>query len=342
VQQTTSHVQGGWLYPSERGADPIHVGSIAWFAWLEHHHTFQFADRLGGFSAYKSETDPNTLHWQASSLRHGQLMRLDLGPSRALTLERLQAAAQRLAGEPASIEPDEGGQATSAASIPDAPRTAASGSIPSSLIGTKLYRPRRSNDVIPRSRLLEHLNAGLSGKVSLVCAPAGCGKTTLVVQWLQTINRQVAWLSLDEHDNELPVFVHGLTAALQSVWREACPATTSLLSAPYFPGPESVASLLSHELADVPDEVVLVLDDYHLIHSSEVHALLEGLIEHLPAQVHLVLAARFDPPLPLIRWLARGDLQEVRSTDLRFTLEETQAFLTGVLGNGPLSPTLFL
>lgn len=121
-----------------------------------------------------------------------------------------------------------------AASIPSGPRPAATGGS-RSLIRTKLYRPRRGSDVIPRSRLLGRLNAGLSGKVTLVCAPAGFGKTTLVVQWLQTINRLVAWLSLDEHDNELALFVHGLTAALQSVLPDACPATASLLTAPHFP-----------------------------------------------------------------------------------------------------------
>ena len=195
--------------------------------------------------------------------------------------------------------------------------------------------------MIPRSRLLEHLNAGLSGKVTLLCAPAGFGKTTLVVQWLQTINRQVAWLSLDDHDSELALFVHGLTAALQSVWPDACQATASLLSVPHFPPPEHVAALLSNELADVPDDVVLVLDDYHLIGASEVHALLEVRIDHLPAHVHLLLATRSDPPLPLSRWLVRGDLHELRGADLRFTLEETAAFLTGVLGNELAHQTAF-
>src|SRR6266516_3785004 len=105
----------------------------------------------------------------------------------------------------------------------------------SSLMRTKLYRPRSSSDVILRARLLECLNAGLDGKVTLVCTPAGFGKTTLLNEWLQTLDRPTAWLSLDENDNELPVFIHSLTAALQSVFPDAFQATASLLKAPQFP-----------------------------------------------------------------------------------------------------------
>ncbi|HET8853234.1 MAG TPA: LuxR C-terminal-related transcriptional regulator, partial [Ktedonobacteraceae bacterium] len=217
---------------------------------------------------------------------------------------------------------------------------------PSSLIQTKLYRPRSGSDVIPRPHLFESLNAGLVGKITLVCAPAGFGKTTLLAEWVQTSERPTAWLSLDENDNELAVFVHSLTAALQSVFPDAFQDTASLFKAAQFPPPGHVAALLINEFptinraptinrgaTDVPEEIILVLDDYHLIRTSEVHSLLETLIEHLPAQLHLVLASRSDPPLPLARWLAQGHVKELRHADLRFTLEETEAFLTRVLGN---------
>ena len=143
---------------------------------------------------------------------------------------------------------------------------------------------------------------------------------------------RAAWLFLDEHDNELRVFVHALAAALRTVFPDAFGATASLLNAPQFPPPDRLATLLINDLADVPDDIILVLDDYHLIHNREIHTLLTLLIEHLPLQLHLVLISRSDPPLPLAHWRARGQLNELRRTDLRFTLGETEAFLARVLG----------
>jgi len=201
------------------------------------------------------------------------------------------------------------------------------------LLQTKLYRPRTRSDMIPRARLLERLNAGLGGKVTLVCASAGFGKTTLLAEWVQTIDRPTAWLSLDEDDNELRVFVRSLTAALQGVFPDAFQATVSLFKAMHYPSPGEVASLIINDLADVPEDVILVLDDYHLIHTSEVHTLLDLLIEYLPPQLHLVLATRSDPPLPLARCAPGVPEHELRSADLRFTLEETEAFLTRALDN---------
>ncbi len=202
-----------------------------------------------------------------------------------------------------------------------------------SLIQTKLYRPRTRSDLIPRARLLERLNAALGGNVTLICAPAGFGKTTLLAEWLQTSDHPTVWLSLDEDDNELRVFVRSLTAALQGAFPDAFQATASLFEALQYPPLEQVATLFINDLADVPEDVILVLDDYHLIRNSEVHSLLDQLIEHLPSQLHLVLATRSDPPLPLARWRARGYLYELRGADLRFTLAETEAFLTGALDN---------
>ncbi|HET8852943.1 MAG TPA: LuxR C-terminal-related transcriptional regulator, partial [Ktedonobacteraceae bacterium] len=129
------------------------------------------------------------------------------------------------------------------------------------------------------------------------------------------------------------IFVQSFTTALQTVFPDALQAMVSLLKAEQFPPPDRVATLLINDLADVSEDVVLVLDDYHLIHNSEVHTLLDLLIEHRSLPLHLVLATRSDPPLPLARWLARGHLNELRRADLRFTLEETEAFLTRVLGS---------
>ena len=207
------------------------------------------------------------------------------------------------------------------------------------LMRTKFYLPRTSSDIVPRGRLLERLHTGLGGKMTLVCAPAGFGKTTLLVEWIESSHRSTAWLSLDERDNELPMFVHAFATSLQTVFPDACQNTASLLKARQFPLPDQVATLIINDLADISEDIILVLDDYHLIHTSEIHHLLNLLIEHLPPQLHLVLATRSDPPLSLSRWRARGYLHDLRSTDLRFTLAETEAFLTRVLDNEVLHET---
>jgi LuxR family transcriptional regulator, maltose regulon positive regulatory protein len=162
--------------------------------------------------------------------------------------------------------------------------------------------------------------------------PAGFGKTTLLAEWVRTLDRPSAWLSLDEEDNDLLLFVHSLAAALRGVFPDEFQATASLIIAPQLPPPERVATLLLSDLADAPGDVVLVLNDYHFIHTSEIHTLLVRLIEQQPPQLHQVLSTRSDPPLPLSRWRAHGYLSELRRADLRFTLAETETFLAGALG----------
>src|SRR6266699_2748327 len=335
MQRTIPSVKGGRLYQSEASDDPVVIGSPAWYEWLEHHAAFTFVDRDVTFTARKSMLRTRSSYWKAYRKRHGKLYRIHLGQSHMLTLDRLQATAQAFAGEkgPGANEPGDGSSTQPAASRLPSPHIAIAIDDYPSLIQTKLHRPRNGSDLITRARLLERLNAGLSGIVTLVSAPAGFGKTTLLAEWLQTIGRPTAWLSLDANDNGLRVFVHSLTTALQHVFPDAFQATASLLKAPRVLLPDQAAALFINDLADLPDDVMLVLDDYHLIHSHEVHALLDLLIEHMPLQLHLVLSTRSDPPLPLARWHARGYLNELRRADLRFTLEETEAFLARVLGN---------
>jgi LuxR family maltose regulon positive regulatory protein len=200
------------------------------------------------------------------------------------------------------------------------------------LIRTKLCQPRIGSDVIPRAHLIKRLNTGLSSKITLLSAPNGFGKTTLLVEWLKTCDRHVAWLTLDENDNDLSAFVHYLIAALQTVFPDACQATASLLKAPQSPLPDQVATLFTNDLANVPEDIILVLDNYHAIHQEAVHTLLDLLIRYIPPQVHLVLSTRSDPPLPLARWRAQGHLNEFYGVDLRFTPHETEAFLAQILG----------
>jgi LuxR family maltose regulon positive regulatory protein len=334
MRPTLPSVKGKLLYRSETERDPIVVGTPAWYDWLEQQTAFTFIDQTGTFTARKSMLRTRGSSWKAYRTHRGKLYRIHLGHSQALTLERLQAAARAFAGEHVPGDLAEVSSTQSAASRFPSSRMALTVEHPMVLIQTKLYRPRNRSDLLSRARLLERLNAGLSGNVMLVSAPAGFGKTTLLAQWVQTIDRPTAWLSLDEHDNELHVFIQLLTAALQSAFPDAFHGIASLLEAQRFPSVNDVVTLFINDLADVPDDLILVLDDYHLMRNREIHTLLELLIEHLPHQLHLVLISRSDPPLPIHRWRARGFLNDLRPADLRFTLEETEAFLNHELGKG--------
>ena len=317
----------------ERESVPIDVDTPSWYDWLEEHSSFLFVDHEGPLTVRKIGTDHGESDWKASRTLMGQVFTISLGPSHALNLSNLQTAARRLAGKHTHIGSITKSMARPTAStFPVTEPIATTGSL-RSLMRTKLYRPRSASDVINRTRLLERLNASLVGEITLVCAPAGFGKSTLLAQWVQKIDCPYAWLSLDEHDNELPVFVQSLAASLQTAFPESFGAIAALLKAPRILSPDQIAPLLINDLADVPGDVILVLDDYHLIHNRKVHTLLELLVEHSPPQLHLVLICRSDPPLPVARWLAKGRLNELRGTDLRFTLEETEAFLTGMLGS---------
>ena len=319
MQRTKPAVKGGWLYQSESDNDSLGVGTPQWYDWLEHHTTFTFVDRVGTFTARKSIVKTGESYWKAYRKRQSKLYCIHLGHSHTLTLERLQATARAFTEELAPNKLTDVSSTQPVATSLSSPRIAINADNYMSLIHTKLFPPRHRSDLIPRARLLERLNGGLIGNVTLVSAPAGFGKTTLLAQWLQTIDRPTAWLSLDEHDNNPSVFVRSLAAALQKAFPDAFGAIASLLEAQQFPPVDHVVTLFINDLADAPDDVVLVLDDYHLINTIEIHTFLDQLIEHLPHQLHLVLITRSDPPLPLARWRARGYLNDLRHTDLRFT-----------------------
>jgi LuxR family transcriptional regulator, maltose regulon positive regulatory protein len=165
-----------------------------------------------------------------------------------------------------------------------------------------------------------------------VC-PAGFGKTTLLAEWARSGPRPVAWLSLDEGDNDPARFWRHVAAALDRVCPRVAQQVAALLGPPSPRSFEGLVTVLVNELAGGPDEVVLVLDDYHLIQAPRVHASLRLLLEYLPAQLRLVLASRADPPLPLARWRARGQLIELREHDLRFTSGEAAALLRSAVGS---------
>ena len=199
------------------------------------------------------------------------------------------------------------------------------------LLQTKLHLPRSRHGLVPRPRLIERLSRGSGSAVTLVSAPAGFGKTTLLTEWLAADGRCAGWLSLDRRDNDPTTFWTYLVTALRTAVPQVGAAALSLLESPRYPIEDVLATLLN-DLSAVPDDVVLVLDDYHVIDAREVHDGMEFLLEHLPPQAHLVIAGRADPALPLARMRGRGELVEVRAADLRFTPDEAAAYLTGVMG----------
>jgi LuxR family maltose regulon positive regulatory protein len=200
------------------------------------------------------------------------------------------------------------------------------------LVATKLHVPRAG--FVPRPRLLARLAEGVGRGVTVVCTPAGFGKTTLLGDWARRSRRPVAWLSLDAGDNDPARFWRYVAAALERARPGIDAPVVALLRGPHQPPLEAVATAVINVLMSVPGEgeVVLVLDDYHLIEASPVHDSVAFLLDRLPPGLRLVLSSRADPPVRLARLRARGQLAELRADDLRFTVTETAAFLREVTG----------
>jgi LuxR family maltose regulon positive regulatory protein len=200
------------------------------------------------------------------------------------------------------------------------------------ILATKLYIPPPRPKVVHRPRLVERLNEGLHRKLTLISASAGFGKTTLVSEWVADCERPIAWLSLDEGDNDPARFLTYLIAALQTIVADIGEGVLGLLQSPQPPPTEGILTALLNEIATVPDNFILVLDDFHVVDSIPVDQALVFVLEHLPPQMHLVIATREDPQIPLARLRARGQLTELRAADLRFTPAEAADFLNQVMG----------
>jgi len=247
------------------------------------------------------------------------------------------------------------------------------------LLGTKLYIPPVRPELVSRPRLIDRLDAGLSRpsqsgetpgftrKLTLISAPAGFGKTTLLSEWAQALDgvcssraaldgvssstatldgaspssaaldtasppTAIAWLSLDEGDNEPTRFLAYLIAALQTVEAHVGKRALSILRSPQPPPAEAVLTSLINDISAIQGRVLLVLDDYHVIEASAIHDILTFLVAHLPSKMHLVVATRIDPVVPLARLRARGHLTELRAADLRFSPSEAAEFLNRVMG----------
>ncbi|HNA88921.1 MAG TPA: LuxR C-terminal-related transcriptional regulator [Anaerolineales bacterium] len=206
------------------------------------------------------------------------------------------------------------------------------GFMPTPILATKLFIPPLRTNIVPRPHLTERMKEGKFHKLTLISAPAGFGKTTLVSEWITGCGLPVAWLSLDEGDNDHKRFLAYLIAALRTITKNIGERASDLLDAAPFPDIESVLTSLLNEITATSDHFILVLDDYHLIESKQVDEAVSFLVEHLPPQIHLVIATREDPPLPLPRLRVRGQLTELRAADLRFTPTEAADFLNRVMG----------
>ncbi len=204
--------------------------------------------------------------------------------------------------------------------------------VPEPILATKLYIPPSRSKMVLRSRLMERMNKGQSGKLTLISAPPGFGKTTLVSEWVSGSERATAWLSLDEGDNDPTRFLAYLVAAFQTIFPNTGEGVLRLLQSPTPPPTESILTSLLNEISAIQENFTLVLDDYHVIQAEPVENAISFILEHLPRQMHLVITTREDPKLPLPRLRVRGQLTELRISDLRFTPSEAAEFLNQVMG----------
>jgi len=215
-----------------------------------------------------------------------------------------------------------------------------------SLLATKLHVPSVRSELVPRPRLTGRLDEGLERKLTLVSAPAGFGKTTLVSEWVTSCETPVAWVSLDEGDNDLTRFLSYLIAALQTIQADLGAGALDLLQSPQPPLVEPILTALINEVVagsrgpstssagpgqDSGCGFVLVLDDYHIIESLPVDKALAFLLDHLPSNMHVLLTSRTDPSLPLSWLRKRGQMVEARVDDLRFTPDNVADYLTRAL-----------
>ena len=200
------------------------------------------------------------------------------------------------------------------------------------ILSTKLYIPRAHPNRVPRPRLIERMNESMRRPVTLVCAPAGYGKTTLLSEWIPQYEHCVTWLSLDEADNDPARFWRHFLAALQTLNPDRFKDAQQALEGSQVRPIEAVLTLTINEIAGLAYRFTHVFDDFHLIDNATINDGITFLVEHLPPSLNLVIASRSDPALPLARWRTRAQMTEIRSADLRFTMEESSAFFNQVMG----------
>ncbi len=194
------------------------------------------------------------------------------------------------------------------------------------LLKTKLQPPRARHNLVPRPNLVQRLAEGATRKLTLITAPAGFGKTSLLLSWLEETRMPVSWLALDGPDDDITRSLAYLIASLNTTWPGYRSEAFKMLRAPDPPQPQAILTLVINQLAECPKDFALVLDDYHAITSPALLEALSFFIEHAPPQLHFIIASRNTPTLPLNKYRARHQLSEINARHLSFSLEETKLF----------------
>lgn len=310
--------------------------SLKWQDWLSQHTSFAFHGQHGQVSVSKEARLRGAGYWYAYCTRRRRTSKRYLGPTPRVTLERLEQEAQMLAATSPAAS-----QKKQQQKLPGSPSPASRGNV--ALLETKYTLPRLPSALVRRERLLDALDAVLEHRLLLFSASAGSGKTTLLSAWaMQPPHRvggqgesKVAWLSLDEFDNEPTRFWISVIAALRyssPCLSEICDLALAMLYAAQPPPLSTVLVTLINEIGSCSGEIILILDDYHLTEDQAIQEGMLFLLDHLPANLHLVLSCRVDPVLPLSRWRTRGQITEIRQADVYFTQEEADSFLRQGLG----------
>jgi len=312
----------GALYPAE-DSERIAIGTPAWSTWIREHTTFAYQDEPVRFTA-RREQRPGGLYWYAYKRAHGKLLKRYLGRGEDLTLQRLRDTARQFAFRSEDAPRESSPFTNSSTPFPSRSGDAAR----NALLATKFHIPALPLHHIARPRLLSALEQGTKARLTLVCAPAGSGKTTLLAEWARTTALPVAWLSLEEADDDPLRFLTYLIAAFARLhgWN-----AEREIALPQGSSWEEILTPFVNDLARLlTKDTVLVLDDYHLMTAEPIHTALNFLIEHAPAHLHLFIGTRVDPPLPLARLRARSQLSEILVEELRFASPEVYAFLSAM------------
>lgn len=301
------------------------VDEHLWQFWLTKQRSFSFQGQHGHLSVIKEIRPRGTGYWYAYNTLDRQIRKRYIGPTARVTLQRLEEEAQALATE--SI-PTTHKQHSTVPAFPGMSHTPNQHNMP--LLATKHTPPRLPATQVTRERLLQDLDAVLDHRLLLLSASAGSGKTTLLSAWAAQSPHPIAWLSLDELDNDPTRFWASVIAALRL--SDTCLSEIGDLAQAmlYSPQPQPLSIVLTTLINEMPGysgEIILILDDYHVIEDQTIHDAMLFLLDHLPTNLHLIISSRVDPTFPLARWRMRGQMAEIRETDVRFTQEEADGFL---------------
>lgn len=342
--------QGVYELRETRSRHPLSVtpGTAAWFTWLDSVSSFTFYGQHGHLTMRQEARPRGDRYWYAYRRVDHKLTKRYLGRSRDLTLVRLEEiasllSANALLGQAPSyglVQSQLPARAAVNAPLRGADTSTKPGVPPALLLATKLSVPRPRAQLVHRAHLIERLQQIAIVPLTLVSAPAGFGKTTLLAQWQATCGMPVSWLSLETQDNEPVRFFSYLLAAIERLLHLGILARAQLEAPQPAPLEHVLILLINDIVAHQTGDFALVLDDYHVIEADAIHREIAFLLEHLPPQMHLVLATRTDPPLLLAHLRAHGQLTEVRVADLRFDTNEAYTFLHTVMGLDLPIPTL--